>query len=227
MSEAINLIKQEVPERLKPATEPKPSMYSDQSMDLNDSFTYEPQPGTSSSDQELMMPPRRPTAVSMISNKRKVSVRITQKFSPQMLNHLHQRGVMNRLENEAIELPYNENMARIRPQTARNDNERAQRDRSNVASRQSRLKAKMLEDELQKEGQNVADENRRQKIKISMYRVYISNLLKLSKGEPINFDFEFEKEQAKASAIAFAKMNGNRPAEDDSDWDWQDKDDNV
>ena len=50
---------------------------------------------------------------------------------------------MRRIENEAVELPYNENMARIRPQAAqslKSDMERAQRDRNNVASRQSRLK---------------------------------------------------------------------------------------
>lgn len=230
-SKLIMDIKEEIFERFKPATQPIPSMYSDETMDLNDSFVIDPKP-SSPSDPDLVMPARRPTAVSMISNKRKVSARITQKFSPYMLNHLQQRGVLTRLENEAIELPYNENMARIKPQKVKSDVERAQRDRNNVASRQSRLKAKMLEEELQNEARNVEEENRRQKIKVSMYRVYVNALLQKFNKAQMDLDIAWEKEQASSRPSATKKpRNGDAkgvdldhddaPAvEGDSDGEW-------
>ena len=178
-----------------------PDMYSLQSVEIIDDFVQEPQPGPSTSTTEqFVMPARRPTAVKMISNKRKVSIRVTQRFSPYLIKHLRQSGVIDRLENEAVELPYNGNMARIKPQKIQNvlsDSERAQRDRNNVASRQSRLKAKLLEGELQAESVKVEEENRRQKIKIAMYRTYIQSLLKKSGAELMNFDGEWVKEANK------------------------------
>ena len=85
---------------IKPKVEAKDDMYSHQSFDLIN-YVLSDQPVESveipitetsetSESSELVMPARRPTAVPMISNKRKVSARITRQFSPYMLNHLHQ-----------------------------------------------------------------------------------------------------------------------------------------
>ena len=86
----------------KPAVEVKSDMYTHKSFDLVNYVLGDVpveavdlpeaagpaavEPSTS----ELVLPARRPTAVAMISNKRKLSARITDRFSPYMLNHLHQ-----------------------------------------------------------------------------------------------------------------------------------------
>lgn len=163
---------------------------------------------------DLVMPKRRPTAIPMISRNRKLSSRITQRLSPYILSRMQESGSFNRLENDVVELPYNENMARIRPQRVKSDKERAQRDRNNVASRQSRLKAKILEREMQSIASTVKEENKGQKMKIAMHKIYIQKL-----GRRLNvhldLDASWAKEMKKGGNVTESE---DETSEDDNDY---------
>lgn len=195
----IDKVKQErIDEELKLAEKLEPiipeSSISESSS--SESITSDAQPGPSS---ECVMPEKRPTAIPMISNKRKFSARITQKLSPYILHQMQENGSMHRMENAAVELPYNGNMARIRPQKQKSDKERAQRDRNNVASRQSRLKAKLLEQELIQIADNVKLKNEHHKMIITMHTLYFKKLEKALKLSEMDLDAAWAKELEKVA----------------------------
>ena len=59
----------------------------------------------------------------------------------------------------------------------------------------------MLEAELQNEAKTVEEENRRQKIKTSMYRAYINKLQGLCRQQKINADIDIDAEWAKIKEL--------------------------
>lgn len=136
-----------------------------------------------------------------IKRKKFLNARMTAKLSPYMINRLEQKGVLDQLDqdNPTSNMPYNPNKVRnFKKNCIRTEKQQNQREKNNLAGRQSRYKLKIIEDAIKDEVKDVENENITVKRHLAKLRAYANSLIGQLGNDFVNWNNAFKLEMLSA-----------------------------